>query len=136
MTSTAPTSQPNPAIIFDMLNAYQRSAALKAAIDLDLFTVLGSGKQTAAEIAKETGASERGIRILCDYLAMHGLLTKSGGSYAPSLEASTFLDRKSPAYFGSAAHFLLHPTLTSSYQNLAEVVRNGRTSLPDQGTVS
>jgi len=27
----------NPGLVLDMLNAYQRTAALKAAIDLDLF---------------------------------------------------------------------------------------------------
>ena len=69
--STAPVSaqKPDPAVIFDALNAYQRSAALKAAIELDLFTALSGGK-TASEVAASIGATARGVRILCDYLVI------------------------------------------------------------------
>lgn len=35
-----------PAIIFEMLQAYQRTAALKAAIDLDVFRAVGDGPET------------------------------------------------------------------------------------------
>jgi hypothetical protein len=45
----------------------QRSTALKAALDLDLFSVIDDGANTAAGAATRCGASERGIRILCDY---------------------------------------------------------------------
>ena len=136
MTSSAPAQQPNPALIFEALNAYQRSAALKAAIDLDLFTCIAEGRRTVPEIAAGVNASLRGTRMLCDYLVVSGFLTKEGEQYAPSLEASLFLNRNSPAYFGSVAHFVLDPRLIAPYLNLAEVVRAGRTSLPDQGSVS
>ncbi len=36
MTTTA--RMPSPDLFFETMNAYQRTAALKAAIDLDLFT--------------------------------------------------------------------------------------------------
>lgn len=136
MTSTGVSVQPNPAIIFDALNAYQRSAALKAAIELDLFTCIAGGQRTVEQIAASLNASVRGIRILCDYLVVAGLLSKEEGQYSPSLEAGLFLNRNSPAYFGSVAHFILNPRLIAPYLNLADVVRTGRTSLPDQGTVS
>jgi hypothetical protein len=32
---------PNPGLIFDTLLAYQRTAALRAAIDLELFAAIG-----------------------------------------------------------------------------------------------
>ena len=136
MSTPTSAQQPNPGIIFDMLNAYQRSAALKAAIDLDLFTIIARGKRTAADIAGELKAPERGVRILCDYLVINGMLAKSGSEYIPSLEAGIFLNRDSPAYFGDSANFLLNPTLTSPYAQLSEVVRTGKTTLPEQGTVS
>ena len=34
---------PSPEIVFDTLFAYQRSAALKSAVDLDLFTAVDEG---------------------------------------------------------------------------------------------
>lgn len=135
-TLPAAVQQPNPAIIFEALNAYQRSASLKAAIELDLFTAIGDGRRTSAEIAAETHCSARGIRILCDYLVIGGFLIKNEEHYSLSLEAALFLNRHSPAYFGSVARFLLDPRITAPYENLAEIVRTGRTTLPDQGTVS
>lgn len=136
--STAPASlqQPNPAAIFDALNAYQRSFALKAAIQLDIFTRIGRGVDTVGSLAKETGASERGLRILCDFLVISGFLAKDSQSYSLTLDSATFLDRKSPAYFGIAAEFLLDPRLIEPFLHLEDVIRAGRTSLPDEGTVS
>ena len=136
--STAPISvqQPNPASIFDALNGYQRTAALKAAIELDLFTEIARGSQTTETLAKAVSASTRGIRILCDYLVVSGLLSKEGAQYSLTVDSAMFLDRNSPAYFGSAARFLLLPGLIAPYLNLTEVVRTGKTTLPDEGTVS
>ena len=46
------TSQPPSAdVVFDTLFAYQRSAALKAALDLDLFSVIDDGANTAVAAA-------------------------------------------------------------------------------------
>ena len=47
MPST-PTAMPSPERIFDTLQAYQRTAALKAGIELDLFTTIADGADTAA----------------------------------------------------------------------------------------
>ncbi len=136
--STAPQGgpQPNPAIVFDAINAYQKSAALKAAIELDLFTGIGRGNLTSGAIAQAVGASDRGIRILCDYLVIHGFLVKDRERYSLGVDAAMFLDRNSPAYLGSAANFLLDPRLIAPFGDLAQVVRAGRTTLPEQGTVS
>ena len=51
-------------------------------------------------------------------------------------EAALFLDRNSPAGFGSSVHFLLHPRLLAPFLDLSQVVRTGRTTLPEEGTVS
>jgi hypothetical protein len=39
---------PSPALFFDTVNAFQRTEALRAAIDLDLFTNVAAGRHTAA----------------------------------------------------------------------------------------
>ena len=44
-------TMPNPAVIFDTLFAYEQSAALKSALELELFTAIDEGAQTAAAIA-------------------------------------------------------------------------------------
>ena len=55
----------NPGLVFEMLQAHQRTAALKAAIDLDLFRAIGEGPGDVASIARQCSASERGIRNSC-----------------------------------------------------------------------
>jgi Dimerisation domain/Methyltransferase small domain len=128
--------EPNPGIIFETLNAYQRSAALKAAIELELFTAIARGSQTVGAIAQAVNASTRGVRILCDYLVIGGFLVKEGDQYSLSSEAALFLNRDSPAYFGSVALFVLDPRLIAPFANLLQVVRSGTTTLPGEGTVS
>lgn len=137
MTTTISSAhQPNPGIIFDNINAYQRSAALKAAIDLDLFSEIARGSEGADAIAHAVKASSRGVRILCDYLVISGFLYKNGQVYELTPESAMFLDKSSPAYFGSVATFLLNPAVLAPYLNLIDVVRSGTTTLPDEGTVS
>jgi precorrin-6B methylase 2 len=128
--------QPSPELFFETVNAYQRTAAIKAALELDLFTAIGEGKQTAQEIAARCAASERGVRILCDYLVIIGFLTKEGDRYQLTKDSAVFLDNRSPAYMGSTLDFLLSPMLTAGFENLSEVVRKGGTVMPEGGTVA
>jgi SAM-dependent methyltransferase len=125
----------NPGLVFDMLNAYQRTAALKAAIDLDLFRAVGEGPGDVASIARHCSASERGIRILCDFLTINGVLVKAGEGYQLTPSSAVFLDPRSPACLASIAQFLANPAMHGAYDNLADIVRAGRTSLPGDGSV-
>jgi 2-polyprenyl-3-methyl-5-hydroxy-6-metoxy-1,4-benzoquinol methylase len=127
--------KPTPALVFEMLQAHQRTAALKAAIDLDLFRAVGEGPGDAASIARHCSASERGIRILCDFLTIYGLLTKENGYYRNSPTSAAFLDTRSPACLASMAQFLGNPAMREPYDRLAEIVRSGRTVLPGDGSV-
>jgi ubiquinone/menaquinone biosynthesis C-methylase UbiE len=126
---------PTPHLVFEMLNAYQRTAALKAAIELDVFRAVGEGPGDVASIARRCSASERGVRILCDFLAIHGVLVKQGNRYLHSPTSAMFLDPHSPASLASIAQFLSNPTLREPYERLAEIVRNGHTVLPGAGSV-
>ena len=125
----------NPELVFEMLNAYQRTAALKAAIDLDLFRAVGEGPGDVASIASRCSASERGIRILCDFLTINGVLVKEDGRYRHSPTSAAFLDPRSPSCLASIAQFLANPEMRGAYDNLAEIVRTGRTILPGDGSV-
>lgn len=125
----------SPALVFDTLFAYQRTAALRAAIELDLFRAIGEGPGDLASIAQRCGASERGIRILCDFLTIGGLLSKADGRYAHTPTSAMFLDPRSPACVASTARFLGNPMLQEPFNRLAAIVRAGRTVLPGQGTV-
>jgi 2-polyprenyl-3-methyl-5-hydroxy-6-metoxy-1,4-benzoquinol methylase len=122
MTTSA---MPSAEIVFDTLFAYQRSAALNSAIELGLFTAIDGGDTTSAAIASRCGASERGVRILSDYLTTIGLLTKPDGTYHLTPESAAFLSTRSPAYIGTTARFLLRPQLKENFEALTEAVRRG-----------
>jgi SAM-dependent methyltransferase len=133
-----PTTDPMPSadIVFDTLFAYQKSAALKTAIDLELFTAIDEGARTAAAIAARTSVSERGARILCDYLTVNKLLAKSDGMYQLVPESAAFLSKRSPAYLGTIANFLLRPELKNNFEHLTEAVRRGGVGPHDNDIVS
>jgi SAM-dependent methyltransferase len=133
---TPAQQQPTPERIFQTLSAHQQTAALKAAIELDFFTAVAEGEDTPARIAARTGASERGARILCDYLTVHQFLTKNGGRYGLTPESSLFLDRRSPAYVGGVADFVAGPDLVAGFRDLTAAVRKGGTTLPGQGSMT
>jgi SAM-dependent methyltransferase len=136
MQSGNPAEGPlNPGLVFEMLHAHQRTAALKAAIDLDVFRAVGEGPGDVASIARHCSASERGIRILCDFLAIYGVLVKENGRYRHSPTSAAFLDPRSPSSLASIAQFLVNPAMRDPYDRLAEIVRTGRTVLPGDGSV-
>jgi 2-polyprenyl-3-methyl-5-hydroxy-6-metoxy-1,4-benzoquinol methylase len=126
-------SGPTPARIMHAVNAHQLSAAMKSAIELNLFTAIGAGHRTAEAIAQHCHASAKGIRILCDFLVVHEFLTKDGTHYNMSPDAAMFLDKHSPAYFGAVASFMLGSTLRQAFSDLTSVVRKGGTLLNNEG---
>lgn len=108
-SNSAPTTELSPAIVFQTLSAYQHTAALRAAIELDLFRAVGEGPADAATLAKRCSASERGIRILADFLVIMGFLAKEGNVYRHSPVSQAFLDPRSPSCVASTARFMSAP---------------------------
>ncbi len=124
-----------PAIVFENLQAFHRTFALTAAIELDVFRAVGHGPGDVASIARHAKASERGIRILCDFLVINGLLQKVDGHYRHTPSSAAFLDPASPHCLASMVGFLSLPALREPFEHLADIVRTGRTVLPGEGSV-
>jgi hypothetical protein len=122
-------SDPNPQLVWDTINAYQRTSALRAAIELDLFSALGGRGATATDLARQCDTSTRGTRILCDYLTVLGFLSKEADRYGLTPTSSAFLDRRSPACMASTIQFLNSPKLMSGFANLTDTVRQCGTPL-------
>src|SRR5271157_3839719 len=114
-TDPVPGAPLTPGIVFENLQAYQRTAALKAAIELDVFRAVGQGPGDVASIACHASASERGIRILCDFLVVNGLLQKVDGRYQHTPSSAAFLDPNSPSCLSSIVGFLSLPELCQPY---------------------
>ena len=133
MSSAVSQEEPNPQLVWDTINAYQRTSALRAAIELDLFTAIGSEDVTAEQLANKCAASARGMRILCDYLTVLGFLRKRAGAYCLTPTSSVFLDRRSPGCMGSMVQFMNSPKLMSGFSDMTDTVRRGCTTLGHGG---
>ena len=129
-------SSPSPQLLFDTINAYQRTGVIKAAIELEIFTHFGGASLTGGELAERCGCPERGIRILCDNLVMIGFLEKSGEAYALTPDSAVFLDGNSPAYLGGMLPFLLNPAISGAFDNLAATIRTGKVHTSEEGTTA
>ena len=82
----------------DAVSAYRLPRILLTALELDLFTKIGTRRWTIPQLAKAVSMSERGLSILCRNLAMSGLLTKAGRVYRNSRLAATALNARDAAY--------------------------------------
>src|SRR5215203_6672901 len=132
--SSSAAQQPSPQLFFQTINAHQRTEALKAAIELEVFTAIGEGNTTAAQLSKRCQTSEKGMRVLCDFLTIMGMLSKQGDQYALTLDSTTFLDKRSPAYIGGATEFLCSPLMIEGTRHIADAVRKGGTVVENDGT--
>lgn len=135
--STSVQQAVTPMLFFEAMGGYQRTAVLVAAMELDVFTRLAEGKsaneRTAAAVAHKLGASEKGVRILCDFLTVSGFLEKKistnpGHSYELTADSAAFLDRRSPASLAKAPEFLAPPQLKELAAGVVAAVRKGGTT--------
>jgi len=117
--------------VYDISLAYQKTAALNAAIKLDIFTTIGDRCLSAEQIADLTGSSLRGVRIICDFLCVIGLLKKNTNLYNLSVDAKRFLDRASPYCLADTIDFYAAPEIVSLIMNdpASYVIRGGASGL-------
>lgn len=132
---TSPPADPSPQRFLETINAYHQTAAIKAAVELNVFAAIAAGAALPSAIAQQCHASERGIRILCDHLTLIGFLTKEGDSYDLTPDTATFLVPSSPAYMGGILEFMFSPSLVDGFAKLTQAVRQGGTALSQAGTM-
>ncbi|WP_394821805.1 methyltransferase domain-containing protein [Pendulispora albinea] len=123
----------SPRLFIDTIHAFRRTAMIAAAIRLDIFSHIAEGATTARALAQSVSVSPRGIRILCDCLAVNGFLSKRGDAYALTADAAAFLDRRSPTYLGSLADYIASDLQWEAFRDIVPAVRRGGTVLPNGG---
>lgn len=111
----------NPASIVALATSYWASMVLLTANRLGVFTILGGGARTAAEIAERCGAHPRSMAMLLNACVAQGLLSRDGSTYRNSAEAAAFLVEGTPAYLGDALRY--SDDLYAVWGRLPEAVR-------------
>ncbi|MCL4393581.1 MAG: methyltransferase domain-containing protein [Chloroflexi bacterium] len=104
-----------------------KSTALKAAVELEVFTRIAEGHRTVPALSRIGGTNERGTRILLDALCFMGLLTKQHTEYRLSATAESFLVKGKPSYYGDA---MLGDYAWDARGQLAKILRTGKPLLP------
>lgn len=117
------------AAIVDTLTAYWRSAALAAALELDLFTALGNESLSPVHLAARCGGRADAVATLCRSLAAQGLLASRDGRFRAPRAVARLLDARSPQAIGDAYRFFNSAALTHAFWRLADTVR-GSTARP------
>ena len=126
---------PTPERIWQVITGYQMTAAMKAAIELGVFTKIADGNKTAATIAAATGSAERGIRILCDTMTVLGFLNKEASEYSLADDTALFLVQHSPAYMGNMTDFILSPQQKRGFDGLTNAVRKGGSTVDENASL-
>lgn len=103
-------------------------AAVRVAVELDIFTAIAAGHGTLEGIAAAISTSRRGTRIVLDALCPIGLLCKTQGAYSLTPTADAFLVRGKPTCIADA-----YLAFWRSRDRLAEAVRTGRPALDIPG---
>jgi 2-polyprenyl-3-methyl-5-hydroxy-6-metoxy-1,4-benzoquinol methylase len=116
---------PNPTWLLDEFRAFERTLALRTAIEMDLFTRIAAGANTIRKLAAVVHASERGLAALCDFLTVQGHLLKRGARYSLTLNSRIYLTATSPAYLGSAVKFLADDATVAAFCRLRKTVERG-----------
>ena len=83
-----------------MAQAYWESAALMAAVELEVFTAIARGQDTIATVAKAVSISERNAGRLLTVLVAMTLLTRDGDRFANAADVERFLVKDSDRYAG------------------------------------
>lgn len=109
--------------------AHRASVALFAAADLGVFTALGSGSRTAAEVAQAVGVSHvEAVRLVLEMNVTAGLLTRAGDGFENTPTTDVFLVEGRPSYIGAGLAYAAD--LYPAWGRLTDLVRTGRPPLP------
>jgi len=102
-TGTSPDA-PSPLRILETGMAFWASKTLLSAVEIGLFTLLGQGAKTGAEIEQGLGLHPRATFDFLDALVAIGMLARKGdgpaATYANTPDTGLFLDRARPTYIG------------------------------------
>lgn len=107
----------------DLTIGVRKAAAIKAALELEVFTRIAEGNSSLPAFRKSTGLGERASRQLLDALSGIGLLIRTEFEYALSPAAEAYLVKGKPAYYGDV---LLAQWSWEGRGQLSRAVKNGK----------
>lgn len=127
--ATIDVAPPSPAGILQLGFGFWGSKLLLSAVELGLFTLLGEGPKTPAEIERSLALHPRATADFIDGLVALGMLLREGEGaasfYANTPETASYLDRNRAGYVGGILE-MANARLYPFWADLTEALRTGR----------
>ena len=118
----------DPSHIMQVGMGFWPSKTVLSAVELELFTQLGSESMTGEEVAGRIGLHSRATYDFLDTLVALGLLERDGdgpdGRYRNTPDTAVFLDKNSPAYIGGILE-MANARLYRFWGDLTEALQTG-----------
>jgi len=126
MNDVKQNQQVTPQRLMQLAWGYAIPLMIEAAVEHRVFDVLEAGPKTLDQIATETGASKRALRMVMNALAAFELLARDGQHrYSLTPESAAFLVRGKPAYLGGLFGHT-SSQLMPKWQKLSTILRTGK----------
>jgi ubiquinone/menaquinone biosynthesis C-methylase UbiE len=115
----------SPERIMQLAWGYAPPLVIEAAVTHGVFDALDQSPRTAQQLARHTGASERGLTAILNALVGLQLLARKGNRYTLTPESAAFLVSGRSPYYGA---FFRHTTeqLIPKWLRISDVVRTGK----------
>ena len=104
--------------------SYWEACALHAAVDMDVFTLIGNDFFTADDLAAKLNADADGVARLLGSMAAMGLVTKHQDRYANTPESRDLLVKGSQGYIGHIVKH--HHHLVAAWASLRKAIETGK----------
>jgi C-methyltransferase len=128
-----PVAGDYPDALLGLFQGFMGSAAMKTGLDLEVFTHIAHGVDTAEKLAAAKHLTVRAARILCDALVAFGALRKEEGRYTLPAASQSLLVKGSPAYIGGMATLMGNRVLWNEAGRLTDVVKAGHALVEQSG---
>jgi ubiquinone/menaquinone biosynthesis C-methylase UbiE len=125
---------PTPDNVMQIITGGWAAAILGSAAKHGVFNALEGSGDNADGVAKKSAISVRGAQAALDGLTGLGLVRLTNGRYQNSPEASTFLVKGKPSYFGGMAE-VMTKSLTE-WATLPAAVKSGNPTASEQADMA
>ena len=114
-----------PERVMQFVWGYAPTLIIQAAVQHRVFDLLDESPKTIKELAKKSGASERGLTAIANALVGFNFLSRQGDRYKLTPESAAFLVSTKPGFLGAIYNHTARQILPN-WLHLSDVVRTGK----------
>jgi ubiquinone/menaquinone biosynthesis C-methylase UbiE len=118
----------SPERIMQFAWGYAPTLIIAAAVQHGVFDLLDESPKTVQELAKKSGASERGLTAIANALVGLNFLSRKGERYTLTSESAAFLVSTRPGFLG-ALYRHMSSQIMPKWMQLDRVVRTGKPAM-------